>query len=163
MPPTMIRSARTVTTRPVTQSGTPKVVLRAPEMEFAWVMFPIPKEAMTPNRANRKPRAAPSFLFLNPFFMVKAGPPTISPWALVSRYLTASMHSENFEVRPKAAQTSIQNRAPGPPANMAVATPTMLPVPIVAASAVHKQANGETSPEPLLVVLASFESTLWSA
>ena len=40
----------------------------------------------------------------------------------------------------------IQNSAPGPPMPMAVATPTMLPVPTVAARAVVKAWNWETSP-----------------
>jgi hypothetical protein len=37
---------------------------------------------------------------------------------------------------PKMPVSHIQRTAPGPPAATAVATPTMLPVPIVAASAV---------------------------
>ena len=37
--------------------------------------------------------------------------------------------------------THIQNTAPGPPARMAAATPTMLPVPMVAASAVQRLWN----------------------
>ena len=36
--------------------------------------------------------------------------------------------------------------APGPPALIAVATPTILPVPIVADSAVHKAPKLDTSP-----------------
>ena len=42
----------------------------------------------------------------------------------------------------------IQNNAPGPPAHIAVATPTMLPVPIVAERAVHKAPKEVTSPSP---------------
>ena len=37
---------------------------------------------------------------------------------------------------PKNAVTHIQNRAPGPPQWMAIATPAMLPMPTVADSAV---------------------------
>ena len=37
---------------------------------------------------------------------------------------------------PTSAVIHIQNSAPGPPSAMAVATPAMLPVPTVAASAV---------------------------
>ena len=48
----------------------------------------------------------------------------------------ASIHSLNLEVRPKAAEIHIHTRAPGPPETMAVATPTIFPVPMVAASAV---------------------------
>ena len=47
---------------------------------------------------------------------------------------------------PKKAATSIQKSAPGPPVPMAVATPTMLPVPIVAESAVQSAPNWLTSP-----------------
>ena len=39
--------------------------------------------------------------------------------------------------------THIQNTAPGPPVMMAPATPTMLPVPTVPASAVHSDWNWE--------------------
>ena len=105
----------------------------------------------------------PKALFLKAFFIVYIGPPDISPFSLVSRYLIASMHSLNLEVRPKHAELHIHTRAPGPPANIAVATPMMLPVPIVAASAVISAENGDTSPVPRFVVLASLLRTLWSA
>ena len=55
---------------------------------------------------------------------------------------------------PKKAATSIQKRAPGPPVPMAVATPTMLPVPIVAERAVQRAPKEETSPVP--------SSSLWN-
>ena len=42
---------------------------------------------------------------------------------------------------PIRADTHIQNRAPGPPAVSAVATPAILPVPTVAASAVQTDWN----------------------
>ena len=122
--------------------------------------MPIPNEAITARTANTIPMIAPAFLFLKPFFIVNMGPPIISPLEFVSRYLTASMHSLNLVVSPKSAQISIHTRAPGPPANIAVATPTILPVPIVAARAVQRQANGETSPLPLVVVRASIDITL---
>ncbi len=44
---------------------------------------------------------------------------------------------------PKNAISHIQNTAPGPPTRIAPATPTMLPVPTVAASAVHSDWNWE--------------------
>ena len=53
-----------------------------------------------------------------------------------------------FVAIPKNAARIIQNKAPGPPAQTAVATPTILPVPIVALSAVHKAAKLEISPSP---------------
>jgi len=44
-----------------------------------------------------------------------------------------------------------QRTAPGPPAATAVATPTMLPVPMVAASAVVSAPKWLTSPSPSAV------------
>ena len=52
----------------------------------------------------------------------------------------------NAVIMPTKALTHSQNTAPGPPSVSAVATPAMLPVPTVAASAVHMAANGETPP-----------------
>ena len=126
-------------------------------------MFPIPKDAITANTANNIPRKAPIFLFLKPFFMVYIGPPDISPFSLTSRYFMANIHSLNFDVKPKHAEIHIHTKAPGPPDTMAVATPTMLPVPIVAARAVVSAEKGDTSPSPLLVVLASLLNVLLMA
>ena len=49
---------------------------------------------------------------------------------------------------PKKAASHIHSSAPGPPAAIAVATPTMLPVPMVADSAVHSAPKLDTSPSP---------------
>ena len=75
----------------------------------------------------------------------------------------ASIHSLNLEVNPKHADIHIHTNAPGPPATIAVATPTIFPVPIVAAKAVVSAENGDTSPVPLFVVLASLLNVLLSA
>ena len=64
------------------------------------------------------------------------------------RYFTASRPSENFVAMPNSAASHIQNIAPGPPATMAVATPTMFPVPMVADRAVHSAPKLVTSPSP---------------
>ena len=61
---------------------------------------------------------------------------------------------------PKAAEISIQISAPGPPEASAVATPTILPVPMVAASAVIRAEKGDTSPVPRDLVRASLLTTL---
>ena len=163
IPPTIISKETTVITIPVTHVGTLKVECNAPAIEFPCVMFPIPKEAITANRAKSHARTAPNVLFFRPFFIVYIGPPLISPLAFISRYLIASMHSLNLEVRPNAPETHIHTRAPGPPDTIAVATPTILPVPIVAASAVVSAENGETSPSPRLFVRASLLRVLFSA
>ena len=76
-----------------------------------------------------------------------------APSVSTLRYLTASRPSEYFVAMPKKAATSIQKSAPGPPVPMAVATPTMLPVPTVAASAVQSAAKLETSPSPSFSLL----------
>ena len=47
---------------------------------------------------------------------------------------------------PTSAVIHIQNTAPGPPSAIAVATPAMLPTPIVAARQVISAAYGVTSP-----------------
>ena len=58
----------------------------------------------------------------------------------------ARRHSEYFVAVPTVAAMIIQKSAPGPPATIAVATPTMLPVPIVAERAVHNAPKLEISP-----------------
>ena len=57
--------------------------------------------------------------------------------------------SEYFVIMPSSADTHIQKIAPGPPAVIAVATPTMLPVPMVPASAVVSAWKGETAPSAM--------------
>ncbi len=65
---------------------------------------------------------------------------------MVSRYFNARTISPYLVIMPKKALTHIQKTAPGPPTVMAVATPTMLPVPTVLARAV------ETAWKPLMLV-----------
>ena len=52
------------------------------------------------------------------------------------RYITAKEHVKYLVVIPMMALIHIQNRAPGPPMEMAMATPAILPIPIVEDSAV---------------------------
>ena len=151
----MIIKANTVITAPTIAGGAPNVLFKASEIEFACVIFPIPKEAITAKIAKSIPSTAPTFLFLKPFFIVYIGPPDISPRSLTSLYLIANIHSENLEDNPKQAEIHIQTNAPAPPETIAVATPTIFPVPIVAAKAVVNAENGDTSPFPLLFVLDS--------
>ena len=66
-----------------------------------------------------------------------ASTPFISPFTgSCSRYLTANTPSAYFVAIPNRALIHIQKTAPGPPIMTAVATPTIFPVPIVAARAV---------------------------
>ena len=55
----------------------------------------------------------------------------------MTRYRTPSTASAYLVAIPTAAVTHIQKMAPGPPMRMAVATPPMLPLPTVEASAVE--------------------------
>ena len=64
------------------------------------------------------------------------------------RYLIARSPSAYLVAIPKNAATIIQKSAPGPPAAIAVATPTIFPVPMVAESAVHRAPKLVTSPSP---------------
>ena len=73
------------------------------------------------------------------------GPPRI-PLGPLSLYLTAKSASEYFVAIPKIAVNHIQKTAPGPPNVMAVATPTILPMPTVAARLVIKLEKCERSP-----------------
>ena len=57
------------------------------------------------------------------------------------RYLTAKTPSPYLVAMPNSAVIHIQNTAPGPPNTQAVATPAILPVPIVADRAVMSEAN----------------------
>ena len=58
------------------------------------------------------------------------------------------MHSANLAASPSNAASSIHTSAPGPPDTSAAATPTMLPVPTVEASAVIREPKGDTPPRP---------------
>ena len=68
------------------------------------------------------------------------------PLGPFSRYLTAKRASEYFVDIPKSAVNHIQKIAPGPPNVIAVATPTIFPIPTVAASAVINVEKCEISP-----------------
>jgi hypothetical protein len=65
------------------------------------------------------------------------------------------MISQAFVDMPKKAETHIQTSAPGPPETIAVATPLILPVPTVLASAVQAARKPEIvpSPSPLAPIL----------
>ncbi|MDD4788748.1 MAG: hypothetical protein PHO07_16370 [Pirellulales bacterium] len=132
MPPRITRPVRTIRTTPETHWGTFKVCLSRTEMELAWTMLPMPKAAIAVNRA----KTMPSHLQFSPRSSTYIGPPAISPLLLTVRYFTARTASPYLVAMPNTPVSHIHNTAPGPPAATAVATPTMLPVPIVAARAV---------------------------
>ncbi len=67
--------------------------------------------------------------------IVYIGPPCIVPRLSGPRNWIASVQVKNLVAIPVSAQTHIQNTAPGPPVWIAMATPLMLPMPIVPAKA----------------------------
>ena len=92
-------------------------------------------------------KSTPSHLALSPRSRAYIGPPRMCPSFLIfTLYLTASRASEYFVAMPNTPVSQHQSTAPGPPRVMAVATPTMLPVPMVAARAVARAPNWLTSP-----------------
>ena len=113
-------------------------------MEFAWTVHPMPKAATEVSAA----KMTPSHFAFIPRSRTYIGPPHIAPLASFTRKRTERSASEYFVAMPKTPVSHIQRTAPGPPAATAVATPTMFPVPIVAARAVVSAPNWLTSPAP---------------
>ena len=74
------------------------------------------------------------------------GPPKTRPSGVVLRYMTASVQEASFDDMPKTAVRIIQNTAPGPPTPTAMATPAMLPRPMVADRALDSAWKCEISP-----------------
>src|SRR5674536_141170 len=98
-----------------------------PETELAWTVLPIPKAAIPVNMQNN----TPSHFWPSPFSRAYIGPPSIVPSMVLTRYLTASKASEYLVAIPNTPVSHIHSTAPGPPRPIAVATPTIFPVPTV--------------------------------
>ena len=96
------------------------------------------------------PRSFPSLLLERAFMQTYIGPPAVSPFSFFPLYLTESMLSTSLVARPMMLVTTIQNSAPGPPSTIAVATPTMLPMPRVVASSVVSAEKDDIFPSPPL-------------
>ena len=116
----------------------------------------MPKEARNAKRA----KSTASHFIPSPFSRMYIVPPLNCPSSSFSRNLTASVTSQNFVVMPNIADISIHTRAPGPPRWSAVATPAMLPVPTVAASAVAIAAKDEMLPSSELFSLSLPKTSL---
>ena len=151
-PPKMTTDTMMTMASPMPQAGTPgRFVEMTSVMAEDCTAEPMPKDAMAANRAKAPaPSSAhhgvlPS-LSVKPRFHAYMAPPSMSPLWSFTRYFTAAKVSEYFVAMPNTPVIHIQNTAPGPPAMMAVPTPTMLPVPMVADSAVHKAPNWLMSP-----------------
>ena len=120
------------------------------EMALACTVLPMPNDASAVNRAN----STASHFQPNPRSRAYIGPPNMRPSSAFTRYLMASRPSLYLVAMPNTPESQHQSTAPGPPRATAVATPTMLPVPMVAASAVAKAPNCDTSPvDPLSLLI----------
>ena len=116
------------------------------EMALACTVLPMPKEASAVNRAN----STASHFHPRPRSSAYMGPPSMRPSSALTRYLMARSPSLYLVAMPKTPDSQHHSTAPGPPRATAVATPTMFPVPMVAASAVASAPNWDTSPvDPL--------------
>src|SRR5574344_822220 len=137
IPPTTTRAASSVTTRPETYGLTPITSFASVEIAFACTVQPMPNDAKAVNNANN----TPAHLAFKPYSRAYIGPPTMCPLSDTRRYFTASKPSPYFVAIPNMPAIQHQNTAPGPPRAMAVPTPIILPVPIVAARAVARAPN----------------------
>ncbi|MPM99953.1 hypothetical protein SDC9_147148 [bioreactor metagenome] len=118
--------------------------------------MPIPKHATPANSANN----TPNHFCPRPLSKAYIGPPIIEPVLSFTLYLIANKASPYFVAIPKRPVNQHQKIAPGPPKATAVATPTILPVPTVAASAVQRSPKLFTSPLPsFLAVKISFNAS----
>ena len=75
-------------------------------------------------------------------------PPRTVPSSLNFLYLIPSVISANLDAMPKMAAIIIQNKAPGPPTTIAVATPAMFPEPTMAETLVMAAWKEVSSPLP---------------
>ena len=73
------------------------------------------------------------------------GPPDTWP-SRSRRYMTAKVHSASLVDMPRKPATMSHRVAPGPPKEMATATPAMLPIPTVPDTAVVSAWNWLISP-----------------
>ena len=137
--------------RPMPQAGMPgKFDMMMPVMALDCTAEPMPNEAIAANSANAPAPSRPHHGVLPSFSNARRhayiAPPSMLPLWSFTRYFTAANVSEYFVAMPNTPVSHIHSTAPGPPARIAVATPTMLPVPMVADSAVHSAPNWLMSP-----------------
>ena len=95
--------------------------------------------------------ATPSLCLPSPSSKRLNGPPRNSPlWR--NLYICDSVDSTKAVDAPRNATIHIQNTAPGPSNAMAVATPTMFPVPTLPDRAIQKASNDDMPSAPRLLL-----------
>ena len=141
-PPSTTAATKIVSTTPVIHGATPSVLSQRVAMALLCTEHPMPMAAHAVKKANK---IASHFNF-KPRSKAYIGPPNIVPSGILTRYLIASNPSLYLVAMPKTPVSQHHSTAPGPPSATAVATPIILPVPMVAASAVASAPNCDTSP-----------------
>ncbi len=145
IPPTTTIQVKKAITIPVTMTGILNTLFNARAWELVWTISPIPKAAIAPKKAKSQPNHA----WPNPFLMKYIEPPASAPSLSLILYFTPRVASHILVHIPTKAVSHIQTNAPGPPAATAVATPAILPFPIVAARVEVRAWKGVISPSSL--------------
>ena len=114
---------------------TDEIVLSESIIVLTCTRLPVPNTAIAPHSENIT--ASISNCGPKPFFIEYIGPPAYSPLTVFCLNFTAVAISANLTGIPKKDDTISQNTTPGPPSATAPAIHAILPVPTVAASAVH--------------------------
>ena len=133
-PPTITAPVSSAVTQPTASRSQPKAASSAAAMELDCTRSPPPREARTQKKENSS--AVPRLW--RPCSMYSMGPPCHPPSGARRRYRMERSFSTHPVIIPRKADAHIQNTAPGPPKKIAVATPAMLPVPMVDARAVER-------------------------
>src|SRR5690606_27563077 len=141
MPPTMTAPTASVSTSPLIQCGTPKYVYEMSATFHAWNMLPpvtVETRSVTQKMPPTTRPTGASFGLdaASPRRTTYIGPPCGSLGSDRSRNSIACVTSVILSAMPITPTTHIQKSAPGPPSEIAIATPAMLPRPTVAESAV---------------------------
>ena len=135
IPPTTTTATKEAITTPM-MSFTGKVVampmgsVNTVVMDsVSWLACITQKQPIIPKNAKKMARGL-SF-GLTPSVIMYIGPPLTLPFSSRPRYMMARVPSKNLVAIPSRALTHIQKMAPGPPMQMAIATPAMFPIPTV--------------------------------
>ena len=126
-----------------------EVLYSASAREFDCVEAPMPKAANEANRANRMARMRPGLLVLEAALKGVHGAAEHLAGVVLHAVLHADEHLGVLRGDTQDAGDPHPEDAPGPPNSRPVPTPTMLPVPMVAARAVVSAPNWVMSPSAL--------------
>ena len=144
-PPAMVTKQVTPSTMAEIMGSMPKLCSRAPVTDSVCT-----QQVQGPRIKQATDSTTAPFFHPRAFFMTKDRSHMYSSMDSLyfTRYRWPRMISQALVDMPSRLDTHIQNRAPGPPDTTAVATPPMLPTPMVLAMAVQAAAKPEMVPVP---------------